>query len=72
MSALALQGYRVLELAHLVAGPVCGLYLADMGADVVKVEAPDGGDASRSVYQAPPGLDSPIFYVLNRTARAIR
>jgi crotonobetainyl-CoA:carnitine CoA-transferase CaiB-like acyl-CoA transferase len=42
-----------------------------MGADVVKVEAPDGGDASRSVYQAPPGLDSPIFYVLNRNKRSV-
>ena len=35
--ALPLAGYRVLELAHLIAGPVCGMYLADMGAEVVKL-----------------------------------
>jgi formyl-CoA transferase/CoA:oxalate CoA-transferase len=71
MSALPLSGYRVLELAHLVAGPVAGMYLADMGANVVKVEAPDGGDASRTVYHAAPGLDSPIFYVINRNKRSL-
>ena len=49
VTALPLAGSRVLELAHLVAGPLCGLYLADMGADVVKVEHPAGGDASRTV-----------------------
>jgi len=35
----------VLGLAHLIAGPVCGMYLADMGADVVKVEHPVDGEA---------------------------
>ena len=54
MTALPLSGYRVLELAHLIAGPVCGMYLADMGADVVKIEHPAGGDASRLVYGTPP------------------
>ena len=54
-----------------MAGPVAGMYLADMGADVVKVEAPDGGDASRTVYHAAPGLDSPIFHVINRNTRRL-
>jgi crotonobetainyl-CoA:carnitine CoA-transferase CaiB-like acyl-CoA transferase len=68
---LPLAGYRVLELAHLVAGPVCGMCLADMGADVIKVEAPDGGDALRKTYRALEGRDSPAFLVLNRNKRSL-
>lgn len=71
MSRAPLAGYRVLELAHLIAGPVCGLYLADMGADVIKVESPDGGDASRTAYRAPRGTDSPIFITVNRNKRSL-
>ncbi len=41
-----LAGIRVIELANFIAGPLCGTLLADMGADVVKVEPP-GGDMSR-------------------------
>ena len=65
-----LHGYRVLELAHLIAGPVAGLYLADLGADVIKVESPDGGDAARTVY-AGPGGDSPVFLAVNRNKRSL-
>ena len=43
-----LTGLRVLELANLMAGPFCGLVLADLGADVVKIENPQGGDFSRA------------------------
>jgi crotonobetainyl-CoA:carnitine CoA-transferase CaiB-like acyl-CoA transferase len=70
MTALPLSGYRVLELAHLVAGPVCGTYLADMGADVIKVESPGGGDASRTVYGARYGEESAVFVTLNRNKRS--
>ncbi|HXG01830.1 MAG TPA: CoA transferase, partial [Candidatus Binatia bacterium] len=70
MPAPPLHGYRVLELAHLIAGPVAGLYLADLGADVVKVESPDGGDAARTVY-AGPGGDSPVFLAVNRNKRSL-
>jgi crotonobetainyl-CoA:carnitine CoA-transferase CaiB-like acyl-CoA transferase len=42
-----LAGLKVVELAHIMAGPVCGLMLADLGAEVVKVEKLPGGDDSR-------------------------
>ena len=49
-----LQKVRVLELAHIMAGPVCGLMLADLGADVIKVEPP-WGDPWRSTSPGPTG-----------------
>jgi crotonobetainyl-CoA:carnitine CoA-transferase CaiB-like acyl-CoA transferase len=67
---LPLAGYRVLELAHLVAGQVCGMYLADMGAEVINVESPDGGDASRSIYAATVGGDGMLFLMVNRNKRS--
>jgi crotonobetainyl-CoA:carnitine CoA-transferase CaiB-like acyl-CoA transferase len=65
-------GYRVLELSHLIAGPVCGMYLGDMGADVIKVESPSGGDASRTVYgpRARYGEESAVFVTVNRNKRS--
>ena len=71
MTALPLAGYRVLELAHLVAGPLCGLYLADMGADVVKMEHPAGGDASRTVYGTHLAGESAVFLTVNRNKRSV-
>jgi crotonobetainyl-CoA:carnitine CoA-transferase CaiB-like acyl-CoA transferase len=68
---LPLHGYRVLELAHLIAGPVCGMYLADMGAEVVKVEQPTGGDASRTAYDPPLGGDSAVFLTVNRNKKSV-
>ena len=71
MTQLPLSGYRVLELAHFIAGPVCGMYLADMGADVIKVESPSGGDASRTVYSAQYGGESAVFLTVNRNKRGV-
>jgi crotonobetainyl-CoA:carnitine CoA-transferase CaiB-like acyl-CoA transferase len=67
-----LRGMRVLELAQIMAGPTCGMLLADMGADVVKVEKLPGGDDSRS-YREPRvnGVSAP-FMMLNRNKRALR
>jgi crotonobetainyl-CoA:carnitine CoA-transferase CaiB-like acyl-CoA transferase len=66
-----LEGVRVLELAHVMAGPACGLMLADMGADVVKVERLPGGDATRGFV--PPDVDgeSAAFMMMNRGKRGI-
>jgi crotonobetainyl-CoA:carnitine CoA-transferase CaiB-like acyl-CoA transferase len=71
MTTLPLTGYRVLELAHLIAGPACGMYLADMGADVVKIEQPGGGDASRTAYGTHLGAESAVFLTVNRNKRSI-
>ena len=47
-SAGALAGLKVIEMGHLIAGPFCGQLLGDMGADVVKIEAPGAGDPMRT------------------------
>ena len=62
---------RVLELAQIMAGPTCGMMLADMGADVVKVEKLPGGDDARG-YREPRvnGVSAP-FMILNRNKRGI-
>lgn len=66
-----LQGLRVLELSQIMAGPVCGLMLGDMGADVIKIEKFPGGDDARG-YAKPgdPGLP-PSFLMLNRGKRSV-
>ncbi|MFO1324323.1 MAG: CoA transferase [Burkholderiales bacterium] len=62
---------RVLELAQIMAGPTCGVMLADLGADVIKVEKLPGGDDSRG-YREPRvnGVSAP-FLMLNRNKRGI-
>jgi len=65
-----LAGMKVIELAHIMAGPVCGLMLADMGADVIKVEKPDGDDSRRFVPPAING-ESAAYMMMNRNKRGI-
>ncbi|HTU32134.1 MAG TPA: CoA transferase [Solirubrobacteraceae bacterium] len=67
--ALPLSGVRVLEYAQYVAGPFAGMLLADLGADVVKVEPPHG-DAWRHYEPFAPG-ESRYFYALNRNKRSV-
>ncbi len=65
----ALGGIRVIELAHVMAGPVCGRMLADMGADVVKVEPPDAGDPTRAFAPPEAGGSAAAFVMMNRNKR---
>ena len=66
-----LSGVKVIELAHIMAGPTCGMMLADMGADVIKVEKVPGGDDSRRFL--PPDIDgeAAAFMMMNRNKRGI-
>src|ERR1700720_3680587 len=70
MSVLPFDGLRVVALEQAVAAPFCSRQLADMGADVVKVERPDGGDFARAYDGALNGL-SAYFAWLNRGKRSI-
>ena len=67
----ALEGVKVLDLTQIMAGPYCTMMLADMGADVVKVEKPNGGDDTRRM--GPPFIEgeSAAFLGINRNKRSI-
>lgn len=66
-----LLGLRVIEMAHIMAGPVCGMMLADMGADVIKVEKVPGGDDTRRMVPPEQGGESAAYMMMNRNKRAI-
>lgn len=68
-----LSGLRVLTVDQYGAGPYGGLHLADMGADVIKIERPDGGDYARSIppFTTPQADDSLFFQALNRNKRSV-
>jgi crotonobetainyl-CoA:carnitine CoA-transferase CaiB-like acyl-CoA transferase len=53
-----LHGYRVVDLTSNVSGPLATMILADQGADVIKVENPDGGDATRAAGNRRNGLSA--------------
>lgn len=65
-----LAGVRILEIGHVLAGPYCGLLLADLGADVVKIEPP-GGDIARRVSPHYIGPHNAYFASLNRDKRSV-
>lgn len=66
-----LRGLRVLDLSRIVAGPLCAQQLADMGADVIKVENPVTGDEARNHPAPRVGSDSHFFLAFNRNKRSI-
>ena len=63
---LPLEGIRVIEFSHMVMGPTCGMILADLGAEVIKVEPP-AGDRTRNL----PGLGIGFFRAFNRNKKSI-
>ena len=73
---LPLTGIRVIELGQIAAGPFAGSLFADLGADVVKIERPDGGDGMRqwpplTAASAPSAAFSENFASVNRNKRSV-
>lgn len=69
-NALPLDGVRVIEICNVAAGPFCGMLLADLGVDLVKVENPKDGDTLRSWPPFNEGY-SENFASLNRNKRSV-
>jgi len=67
----ALEGLLVVDFTRVVAGPACTQTLADFGAEVIKIENPEGGDDSRAYEHAEIGGESAAFLSLNRNKRDI-
>lgn len=70
---LPLQGVRVFDLTRVIAGPFCSMMLADLGADVIKIEEPKHGDELRWVgrYKGRAQHDEDYFYASNRSKRSV-
>lgn len=66
-----LAGLKVIDLSHIMAGPTCSMLLADMGADVVKVEKIPGGDDARRMVPPAVREESAAFLIMNRNKRGI-
>ena len=69
--AKALEGVRILDMTHVQSGPTCTQILAWMGADVLKIERPGGGDATRGQLRDIPDVDSLYFTMLNHNKRSL-
>jgi CoA:oxalate CoA-transferase len=65
-----LEGIRILEICHMLAGPYCGMLLADLGAEVIKIEPPTG-DIARAVGPHTLGPHNVYFASLNRSKRSV-
>ncbi len=66
-----LKGLKVIDLSHIMAGPTCSMLLADMGADVIKVEKIPGGDDARRMVPPTVADESAAFLIMNRNKRGI-
>jgi crotonobetainyl-CoA:carnitine CoA-transferase CaiB-like acyl-CoA transferase len=68
---LPLDGITVIDISHLAAGPWCTMVLADLGANVIKVERPGTGDMSRGAGSVYAGDESAVFLAFNRNKRSV-
>ncbi len=73
MTPLPLDGILVVDLCQFLSGPYASLRLQDLGARVIKIERPDGGDLSRRLYLSDTeiGGDSTIFHAINRSKESL-
>jgi formyl-CoA transferase len=69
--SLPLRDVRVIEMGHLIAGPFCGSLLADLGAEVVKIESPDGGDPMRRWGTSQSEPDSLWWPIIGRNKKSV-
>jgi len=67
----ALSGVRIVDMTHVQSGPSCTQLLAWLGADVIKIEPPKGGDITRQQLRDRPGVDSLYFTMLNSNKRSL-
>jgi formyl-CoA transferase len=67
----ALEGIRIIDMTHNQAGPACGQILGFLGADVIKLEEPKGGDVARTNLRDRPDSDSLFFLILNANKRSV-
>jgi len=67
----ALEGLRVVDMATVLAGPAAGKYLADFGADVIKIEAPEGDGTRRMGWMPPDGGDAYMWQIVGRGKRSV-
>ncbi|GGA89923.1 CoA transferase [Brucella endophytica] len=72
-TGLPLDGLLVVDMSQFLSGPYCSLRLLDLGARVIKIERPDGGDLSRRLYLSDTeiGGDSTIFHAINRAKESL-
>ena len=67
----SLEGIRVIDFSRMYSGPFCTMLLAELGAEVIKVEFPEGGDAVRTIAPQTEALEGYIFTIFNRGKKSI-